>query len=176
RVPGGSSGGSAAAVALGLAPFSLGTDTGGSIRLPASFCGVVGLKPSYGLVSRYGVIAMASSTDCMGPITNSVKDSAYVLDIMAGRDDHDSTTIEREKSYKIADIQIEKLKIGIVKEHLGEGLKDGVRSKINEAINKLEAKGATIEQVSIPLSQVALACYYIIVPAEVSSNLSRYDG
>lgn len=176
RVPGGSSGGSAAAVALGLAPFSLGTDTGGSIRLPASFCGVVGLKPSYGLVSRYGVIAMASSTDCMGPLTNSVKDSAYVLDVMAGQDDHDSTTIKPESSYQTEEIKIDKLKIGVIKEHLGEGLKSDVRRKIDTVIKSLEAKGAKIEEVSIPLSQVALACYYIIVPAEVSSNLSRYDG
>lgn len=176
RVPGGSSGGSAVATALGLAPFSLGSDTGGSIRLPASYCGVVGLKPSYGLVSRYGVVAMASSTDSMGPITNTVEDAAYVLDIMAGGDKHDSTTIEREDSYQLQKNDMKNLKIGIVKEYMGAGVAADVREKMQSSYEKLRQAGATIEEVSVPLSDLALACYYIIVPAEVSSNLSRYDG
>lgn len=176
RVPGGSSGGSAVAVALGLAPLALGSDTGGSIRLPASFCGVVGLKPSYGLISRYGVVAMASSTDCMGPLTNSVADAAYVLDIMAGKDNHDSTTVERQPSYELTQADLQGVKVGVIKEFMGEGLKVEVKTQIETAIAALKNAGAQIEEVSIPLAKLALACYYVIVPAEVSSNLSRYDG
>ncbi len=177
RVPGGSSGGSAAAVALGLVPFALGTDTGGSIRLPASYTGTVGVKPTYGLISRFGVVAMASSTDVIGPITNNVADSALVVDIMAGRDEHDSTTIERsEADYSKLGVELKGLRIGVVKEHFGEGVDDGVKSSVNEAIKKLENAGATVKEVSIPSLDLALACYYIVMPAEVSSNLSRYDG
>jgi len=177
RVPGGSSGGPAAAVALGLAPFSLGTDTGGSVRLPASYTGIVGLKPTYGLISRYGVIAMASSTDVIGPMADTVKDSALVLDVMSGRDEHDSTTIERsDKDYTDLSLDLSKLKIGIIKEHMGEGVEPGVKKLIGEAIDKLEKAGAQIKEISIPSLDLALACYYIIQPAEVSSNLSRYDG
>lgn len=177
RVPGGSSGGSAAAVALGLAPFALGSDTGGSIRLPASFCGIVGLKPTYGVVSRYGVVAMASSTDCMGPLTTTVKDAAYVLDCMAGLDVNDGTTIEPEPSYLIDNPKsIRGLRVGVLSEYMGEGLDQGVRSVITAAIEKLREHGVHIVDVSIPNVKAALAVYYIVVPAEVSSNLSRYDG
>jgi aspartyl-tRNA(Asn)/glutamyl-tRNA(Gln) amidotransferase subunit A len=177
RVPGGSSGGSAVSVALGLAPFALGTDTGGSVRLPASFCGVVGYKPTYGLVSRSGVIAMASSTDVVGPLTRSVDDAALVLDVMSGKDALDSTTIERDKTpYTDNDQEIRGRKIGIVKEYFGGGLEPGVESVIKQAITKLEDRGAIIEEVSLPSVRMALAIYYIVCPAEVSSNLSRYDG
>ncbi len=176
RVPGGSSGGSAAAVALDLAPFALGTDTGGSIRLPASFCGVFGLKPTYGLVSRSGVIAMASSTDVIGPMTRCVEDAALVLECMAGKDDLDGTTIERDqKSYTELD-KATNLRVGVVKEYFAEGVDDGVRKVTMDAIDKLRSTGATIEEISMPTLDLALACYYIICPAEVSSNLSRYDG
>lgn len=178
RVPGGSSGGSAAAVALELAPFALGTDTGGSIRQPASFCGVVGYKPTYGLVSRSGVIAMASSTDVIGPITKSVKEAALVLDCIAGQDPLDGTTIDRDSlaydELKKADIT--SLKVGVIKEYLEEGLSDEVRSAVERAIDELKKAGAKIEIVSLPSLPLALASYYVICPAEVSSNLSRYDG
>lgn len=177
RVPGGSSGGSAAAVMLDLAPFALGTDTGGSIRLPASFTGAVGFKPTYGLVSRYGVIAMASSTDVIGPITKNVDDLAIVLDVMAGKDILDSTTIDRELSYyPTTEVDLKGVKIGVVKEYMSEGVDGGVKSAINEAVNKLASRGAEIEEVSLPSLPLALAVYYVICPAEVSSNLSRYDG
>lgn len=177
RVPGGSSGGSAAAVALGLAPFALGSDTGGSIRLPASFCGVVGYKPTYGLVSRFGVVAMASSTDCMGPLTNSVADAALLLDIMAGPDQRDSTMIEREAGYALGQpTDLKGKTFGLVKDYMGQGLEPGVRQVIETALEKLKVAGAQISEVSIPSVNLALAVYYIIVPAEVSSNLSRYDG
>lgn len=177
RVPGGSSGGSGAAVVLGLAPFALGSDTGGSIRLPASFCGAVGLKPTYGLTSRSGVVAMASSLDCMGPITNSVEDAALVLDVIAGRDALDSTTIERDKqSYAKPDIKIKGKIVGVIKEYMDGGIDDSVRAVIQKSINDLESAGAIIKQVSLPSLPLALAVYYIVCPAEVSSNLSRYDG
>lgn len=177
RVPGGSSGGSAAAVMLGMAPFALGTDTGGSIRLPASFCGAVGYKPTYGLVSRSGVVAMASSLDAIGPIARTVEDAALVLDVMAGRDPLDSTTIERDaKSYTQVSHQLKGKKIGIVKEYMGEGVSDEVRDRIQAAIDKLQSAEAELFEVSLPSLPLALACYYVICPAEVSSNLSRYDG
>lgn len=177
KVPGGSSGGSAAAVALGLCSFALGTDTGGSIRLPASYCGVVGLKPTYGLVSRYGVIAMASSADVIGPLTRTVADSALVLDVMAGQDPMDATTIDRETSYEVRgeNLEVKDLKMGIVKEYM-EGLDPEVRSATDKAIEKLRQSGAEINEVSLPSVGLALPCYYILVPAEVSSNLARYDG
>lgn len=176
-VPGGSSGGSAAAVALGLAAFGLGTDTGGSIRLPASFCGVVGLKPTYGLVSRYGVIAMASSTDTIGPLARSVEDAALVLDVMAGEDRYDGTTIERDpKSYADIEGNLKGLKVGIVKEHLAAGVDKPVAACVKAVIEQLEDGGAQVEEISIPVDELALAVYYILVPAEVSSNLARYDG
>ena len=177
RVPGGSSGGSATVVALGVVPFALGTDTGGSIRLPASFCGVVGLKPTYGLVSRSGVVAMASSTDVIGPLTTTVEDTALVLDIMSGRDPLDSTTIERDHtSYTDNDLDIVGKKIGVIKECFGDGLDPEVRSSVEDSIKKLEKAGAKIVGVSLPSLPLALAVYYVICPAEVSSNLSRYDG
>lgn len=177
RVPGGSSGGSGAAVALDIAPFALGTDTGGSIRLPASFCGVVGLKPTYGLVSRYGVVAMASSTDVIGPLTSRVEDAALVLDVMSGRDAYDGTTIERdETSYTELPKDIKGKKIGVIREYFGEGLDPDVKQQIEAAIERFKKAGAEIVEVSMPSLNLALAVYYIIVPAEVSSNLSRYDG
>lgn len=177
RVPGGSSGGSATAVVLDLAPFALGTDTGGSIRQPSSFVGSVGLKPTYGLVSRSGVVAMASSLDVIGPITRTVEDAALVLDVMAGCDELDSTTIEREeRGYVDLDTDIKGKKIGVIKEYFAEGLQPGVKQVVEEAIKKLKAAGADIEEVSIPSIGAALAVYYILCPAEVSSNLSRYDG
>lgn len=178
RVPGGSSGGSAAAVMLDMAPFALGTDTGGSIRLPASFCGAVGYKPTYGLVSRSGVVAMASSTDVIGPITKTVDDAALVLDVLAGVDPRDSTTIEREaQGYVASSMNLEGVKVGIVKEYLeDEGLRPEIKAQISDAITKLQAAGAVMTEVSLPSLPLALAVYYVICPAEVSSNLSRYDG
>ncbi len=175
-VPGGSSGGSAVAVALNLAPFALGTDTGGSIRLPASFCGVVGYKPTYGLVSRSGVIAMASSTDVVGPITTSIDDTALVLDVMAGKDPLDSTTIDRDKESYYSFVPSSKMRIGVVKEFIGEGLDESIKKLINQKIQSIKKLGYDVQEVSIPSISLALACYYILCPAEVSSNLSRYDG
>lgn len=177
RVPGGSSGGSAAAVALGIVPFALGTDTGGSIRLPASFCGVVGLKPTYGLVSRSGVVAMASSTDVIGPLTSTVEDSALVLDIMSGKDSLDATTVERDHTpYTENTLDVTGKKIGLIKECFGKGLDPEVEKAVNSTIKKLKDEGAKIVEISLPSLPLALAVYYIICPAEVSSNLSRYDG
>ena len=179
RVAGGSSGGSAAAVVLDMAPFALGSDTGGSIRLPASFTGCVGYKPTYGLTSRSGVVAMASSTDCMGPLASTVEDAALVLDVIAGRDDLDSTTIERDPAGYVVDNSAQNLKgkkVGVVKEYMGEGLQPGVRRVIEAAIQKLKDAGAEVQEVSLPSLPMALAVYYIVCPAEVSSNLSRYDG
>lgn len=178
RVPGGSSGGSAAAVALGQAAFALGTDTGGSIRLPASYCGVAGLKPTYGLVPRTGVVAMGASVDVVGPLANSATDAAVVLDVIAGRDASDATSIERETSYQLstANYQLKGKKIGLIKQYLGEGLDPAVKSGILAVVNQLKAAGAEVHEVDLPAAELALACYYILVPAEVSSNLARYDG
>ncbi|MBA3757800.1 Asp-tRNA(Asn)/Glu-tRNA(Gln) amidotransferase subunit GatA [Candidatus Saccharibacteria bacterium] len=176
RVPGGSSGGSAAAVILNMVPFALGTDTGGSIRLPASFVGAVGVKPTYGLVSRSGVVAMASSTDVVGPLTTNVEDASLILDIIAGKDSMDSTTIEREESYLNTGDGLRGKRVGIISEYLNDGLDSGVRSVIDKAIDKIKSAGATISRVSLPNLPLSLASYYIICPAEVSSNLSRYDG
>jgi aspartyl-tRNA(Asn)/glutamyl-tRNA(Gln) amidotransferase subunit A len=177
RVPGGSSGGSATSVILAMTPFALGTDTGGSIRLPASFCGAVGLKPTYGLVSRSGVVAMASSTDVIGPLASNVDDAALILDVMSGLDDLDSTTIDRgRKSYTELDSSLSGKKIGIVKEYMGEGLEPGVRKIIEQTIQRFKDAGASLEEVSLPSLPLALAVYYIVCPAEVSSNLGRYDG
>ncbi len=177
RVPGGSSGGSAAAVMLDMAPFALGTDTGGSIRLPASFCGVVGYKPTYGLVSRSGVIAMASSTDVIGPLSRTVDDAALVLDVLAGPDPLDSTTIERSKS-SYADLtdSLKGKTIGIIKEYMDDGLDTGVKKQIDRAVADIKKAGAKTIEVSLPSVSLSLAAYYILVPAEISSNLSRYDG
>lgn len=177
RVPGGSSGGSAAAVVLDLAPFALGTDTGGSIRQPASLSGCVGYKPTYGLVSRSGVVAMASSLDVVGPLTRTVDDAAYVIDIMAGRDPLDSTSVERDPAgYLNLASDLSGKRVGVVQEYMGEGIEPGVKTAIEAAVGKLKAAGATVETVSLPSVGQALAAYYIICPAEISSNLSRYDG
>lgn len=178
RVPGGSSGGSAAAVVLGMVPFALGSDTGGSIRLPASFTGCVGLKPTYGLVSRSGVVAMGSSLDCIGPLTNSVQDAALVLDIIAGKDELDGTTIERNKlGYDLSDPgSVKDKKIGVIREYMGEGVNPDVKQNISKAIDALKKAGAEIKEVSLPSLPLGLAVYYVLCPAEVSSNLSRYDG
>ncbi len=177
RVPGGSSGGSAASVVLDMVPFALGTDTGGSIRQPASFSGCVGYKPTYGLVSRSGVVAMASSTDVIGPLTKTIDDAALVLDVISGVDPLDSTTIERQNSYILdTDSQIKGVKIGVVKEYFDEGLSQNVRVIVESNIQKLKDAGAEISEISLPSLPLSLAVYYIIAPAEISSNLSRYDG
>jgi aspartyl-tRNA(Asn)/glutamyl-tRNA(Gln) amidotransferase subunit A len=177
RVPGGSSGGSAAAVVLDMAPFALGSDTGGSIRQPASFVGCVGFKPTYGTTSRSGVVAMASSTDVMGPLTRSVEDAALVYDVYAGPDPLDSTTIERNpEGYVNVSGDLRGKRVGVVKEHMGEGVDPGVKQQIESAVQKLKEAGAEVVEVSLPSSPLALAVYYIVVPAEVSSNLARYDG
>lgn len=178
RVPGGSSGGSAASVALKLVPFSLGTDTGGSIRQPAAFCGVVGLKPTYGLVSRSGVIAMASSTDVIGPIATSVDDVAAVLEVMSGPDKLDGTTIDRDSSAydDLAGDWLKGKRIGVIKEYFGEGVDPGVEKCVRQALDKLADQGAELREVSIPSIPLALAVYYVVVPAELSSNLARHDG
>jgi aspartyl-tRNA(Asn)/glutamyl-tRNA(Gln) amidotransferase subunit A len=177
RVPGGSSGGSAASVVLDFAPFALGTDTGGSIRQPASFSGCVGYKPTYGLISRSGVVAMASSTDVIGPLTRTVADAALVIEILAGHDDLDGTTITRDTDdYSVLEGDLHGKKIGVISEYMGEGLSSEVKVVIESAIGQLEAAGAEVSQISLPSVPLALAVYYIICPAEVSSNLSRYDG
>lgn len=177
-VPGGSSGGSAAAVAAGEAVWTLGSDTGGSIRQPASFCGLVGLKPTYGLVSRYGLIAFASSLDQIGPITKDVTDAAIVLNSIAGHDERDSTSIPQEKvDYRDALVDdVKGMKIGIPKEFFGEGIKAETRSAIDKAIEFYKKAGAEIIPVSIPHVKSGVSIYYIIAPAEASSNLARYDG
>jgi aspartyl-tRNA(Asn)/glutamyl-tRNA(Gln) amidotransferase subunit A len=177
RVPGGSSGGSAASVALGQVTFAIGSDTGGSIRQPAALCGIVGLKPTYGLSPRTGVVAMASSTDVMGPLTRSVADASRVLDVMAGRHPSDATTIERDpEGYIVSNSHLAGLKIGLIKEYLGEGLDPEVKTQLLATADLLKKHGAHIEEVSLPATEQALAAYYILVPAEVSSNLARYDG
>ena len=177
-VPGGSSGGSAAAVAANLVPWALGSDTGGSIRQPASFCGVVGLKPTYGLVSRYGLVAFASSLDQIGPITKDVKDAAMLLNLIAGHDEKDTTSIEREKVDYVKALKndIKGLKIGVPKEFFGEGINEEVKEKLTEAIEKYKELGAEIEEFSLNIAEYALATYYIIACAEASSNLGRFDG
>lgn len=176
RVPGGSSGGSAASVALGYAPFALGTDTGGSIRQPASFCGVVGFKPTYGLVSRSGAVAMASSTDVIGPITTSSDDAMIVMSIMSGKDDLDATTISSDSQDFIKSCEKKQLKVGVIKELFSDAVDRSVQDKIKDAVEKLETAGHEIVEVSIPTIDVALAVYYVLVPAELSSNLLRHDG
>lgn len=179
KVPGGSSGGSAAAVSLGLASFALGTDTGGSIRLPASYCGVVGLKPTYGLVPRTGVVAMGSSTDVIGPLTNTVADCALVLDTIAGRDASDSTSIERSlDSYESVTngLSLKGKTFGLIKEYLEEGVDPKIKASVLAFLEQIKAAGAEVHEVSLPATKLALAAYYILVPAEVSSNLARYDG
>ena len=178
RVPGGSSGGSAAAVAANLVPWALGSDTGGSIRQPASFCGVVGLKPTYGLVSRYGLVAFASSLDQIGPITKDVTDCAMLLNIIAGHDTKDTTSVDNgDKDYvKSLKGEIKGLKIGVPKEYFGEGIQPEVKQKLQEAIERYKKLGATVEECTLNIADYALATYYIIACAEASSNLGRFDG
>ena len=177
-VPGGSSGGSSAAVASNMVPWALGSDTGGSIRQPASFCGVVGLKPTYGLVSRYGLVAFASSLDQIGPITKDVTDSAILLNVIAGHDEKDSTSVKREKVDYVKALKndVKGLKIGIPKEFFGEGINQEVKEKLQEAIQTYKKLGAIVEDCSLDVAEYALATYYIIACAEASSNLGRFDG
>lgn len=178
RVPGGSSGGSTAAVAMGLVAFSIGGDTGGSCRQPASYCGVLGLKPTYGRVSRFGAIAYTSSLDTIGTIATTADDVALVLGIIAGKDEHDSTTLpDRPASFMPADNPAKGLKIGIIKEHMpSDVVQPEVLSAINAQAEKLKTLGHTVEEVSLPTLASSLATYYIVAPAELSSNLMRYDG
>ena len=178
KVPGGSSGGSAAAVAAGMVPWALGTDTGGSIREPAAFCGVVGLKPTYGLVSRYGIVAFASSLDQVGPITKDVRDCAMLLNIIAGHDKMDTTSVDRPKvDYtKALKNDVKGLKIAVPKEFFGEGINEEVKSKLEEAMKTYKELGAEVTEVSLDIAEYALATYYIIACAEASSNLGRFDG
>ena len=178
RAPGGSSGGSAAAVAAGEVPFTLGSDTGGSIRQPAAFCGVVGMKPTYGRVSRYGLVAFASSLDQIGPITRNVRDNALLLEAIAGVDEHDSTSANVEVPSYVDQLtgDIKGLKVAVPQEYLAEGVSEGVKAQVLAAIEKLKELGATVDTVSLPHSKYALAAYYIISSSEASSNLSRFDG
>jgi len=174
RVAGGSSGGSAVITALNVVPFALGSDTGGSIRQPASFNGVVGIKPTYGTVSRFGVVAMASSTDCIGLFANNAADTELVLGIMAGKDERDMTTLP--DFFEAKSQAKPNQKIGVIKEFMAEGVNQEVKDAVNNYIEKLKANGHTVEEVSLPMTEYALAIYYILVPAELSSNLARYDG
>jgi aspartyl-tRNA(Asn)/glutamyl-tRNA(Gln) amidotransferase subunit A len=178
RVPGGSSGGPAAAVAAQEAIYSLGSDTGGSIRQPASFCGVVGLKPTYGRVSRYGLVAFASSFDQIGPLTKDVTDCALVLNAISGYDSNDSTSIPKQvPDYTKSLIpDIKGLKVGVPKEYFAQGVEKGVKKNVEDAIKKLEEIGAQVEETSLPSTKYALSVYYIIAPSEASANLARYDG
>ena len=178
RVPGGSSGGSAAAVAANLVAVATGSDTGGSIRQPASFCNVVGVKPSYGRCSRYGMVAYASSLDQAGIFSHTVEDAAIALNAMAGFDDKDSTSVQIARPDFTAELNqpLNGLKIGVPTEYFAEGLDNEVATLIQDAIKQYEALGATVKSVSLPNSQLAIPCYYVIAPAEASSNLSRFDG
>jgi aspartyl-tRNA(Asn)/glutamyl-tRNA(Gln) amidotransferase subunit A len=178
RVPGGSSGGSAAAVAAGEGWWSLGTDTGGSVRQPGALCGVVGMKPTYGRVSRYGLIAFASSLDQIGPITRDVRDSALLLQAIAGHDPQDSTSANVEVPDYLAELEggVSGLRVGVVKELMGEGIEAGPREVVERVAGGLEEAGAEVGEVSLPHSRYGLPAYYIIAPAEVSSNLARFDG
>ncbi|MEM9036459.1 MAG: Asp-tRNA(Asn)/Glu-tRNA(Gln) amidotransferase subunit GatA [Actinomycetota bacterium] len=177
RVPGGSSGGSAAAVAAGFAPLALGTDTGGSIRQPAALCGLVGVKPTYGLVSRYGLIAFASSLDQVGPLTHDVADAAAFLDVIAGPDDRDSTSVTEAQPAVSATLDrgVEGLRVGVLDEITSVATPD-VRARVGAAAEALAAAGAKVGEVSVPASKQALTSYYLVAPAEASSNLARFDG
>ena len=174
RVAGGSSGGSAVAVAAGIVPFALGSDTGGSIRQPGSFNGVVGYKPTYGMISRYGVVAMASSTDVVGPLTRTVEDAEIIADILAGPDGRDSTV--HPDYFKIATEKPNQATIGVIKDFMGDGVDPDVVERTKHLIDRLQQDGYTVKEVSLPMAKYALAIYYIVVPAELSSNLARYDG
>ena len=178
KVPGGSSGGSAAAVAARLSPFATGTDTGGSIRQPASLCGITGLKPTYGRISRYGMIAYASSLDQAGPMTQSAEDAAIILNVMAGFDKHDSTSANKSVPDYTQRLEnnINGLKIGLPKEYFSEGLDSGVEKIVMQSIKEYESMGAEVKEVSLPNSVHAIPAYYIVAPCECSSNLSRFDG
>lgn len=178
RVPGGSSGGSAAAVAAGFAPISLGSDTGGSIRQPAALCGVVGMKPTYGMVSRYGLIAFASSLDQIGPFSTTVADSALLLEAIAGHDGRDSTSIDAPVPSLLESLGqgVDGLRVGLVTELMGEGIAPDVAARVRQAADALAAAGAQIGEVSVPAAAYGLSAYYLIAPAEASSNLARYDG
>jgi aspartyl-tRNA(Asn)/glutamyl-tRNA(Gln) amidotransferase subunit A len=177
-VPGGSSGGSAAAVSAGEAVWALGTDTGGSVRQPASLCGVVGFKPTYGLISRYGLIAFASSLDTVGTFTRSVRDAATLLSAIAGKDPMDATSLDepRRDYTEGLDGEVSGLRVGVVKEAFGEGVEPGVRSSVQHAVDELANLGAKVGEVSLPHTDYALSAYYLIAPSEASSNLARYDG
>lgn len=177
-VPGGSSGGSAAAVAAGEVYFSLGSDTGGSIRQPAAYCGIVGLKPTYGLVSRYGLVAFASSLDQIGPLTKNVEDSAYLLQAIAGYDAKDSTSAKVDIPDYLSALtgDVKGLRIGVPKEYMGKGIDPAVKEKVLEALKVLEGLGAVWEEVSLPHSEYAVATYYLLASSEASSNLARFDG
>ncbi|MBU0686322.1 MAG: Asp-tRNA(Asn)/Glu-tRNA(Gln) amidotransferase subunit GatA [Candidatus Margulisbacteria bacterium] len=178
-VPGGSSGGSAAAVAADEAPFALGSDTGGSIRQPASFCGVVGMKPTYGRVSRYGLVAFASSLDQIGPLAKDVTDTAIIMNVICGYDPYDSTSIDKKvpDHTKALTGKLDEIKtVGVVKELLGKGISPEVKKSIEEAIKVYEKLGAKIKMISMPSFEYALSCYYLVATAEASSNLARYDG
>ena len=178
RVPGGSSGGSAATVAAGAVPLALGSDTGGSIRLPASFCGVVGVKPTYGLVSRWGLVAFASSLDQIGPFANDVADAALALEVIAGHDPRDSTSIPlpAPSLSDHLDDGVEGLRVGVISEFMAEGVDPEVRARVLAAVDALTAAGASVEEVSVPSVSYGLSAYYLIAPAEASSNLARYDA
>ena len=178
KVPGGSSGGSAAAVASNMVPWAIGSDTGGSIRQPSSFCGVVGLKPTYGLVSRYGLVAFSSSLDQIGPITKDVTDAAMLLNVIAGHDEKDSTSIDIEKQDYVKSLtgDVKGLKIGVPKEFFGDGINEEVKKSLLSAIEKYKELGAEIEEFSLDIAKYSLATYYIIACAEASSNLGRFDG
>ncbi|MDZ7714858.1 MAG: amidase family protein [Balneolaceae bacterium] len=178
KVPGGSSGGSAAAVAADFCGAALGSDTGGSIRQPASFCGTVGLKPTYGRVSRYGLIAFASSFDCIGPLTNSVSDAARILEVIAGADQHDNTSSSRAVPSYEDEIEdpSSNIRIGIPEEYFGEGLDDEIRKGINQQLSDLEKEGAELVPIHLPHMKYGIATYYVLATAEASSNLARYDG
>ncbi|WP_404470948.1 Asp-tRNA(Asn)/Glu-tRNA(Gln) amidotransferase subunit GatA [Vreelandella venusta] len=177
-VPGGSSGGSAAAVAAGLVPAAMGTDTGGSIRQPAAFCGITGLKPTYGRVSRYGMIAYASSLDQAGPMARTAEDCAHLMNVIAGHDVRDSTSVARgvPDYTETLNAPLSGLKIGLPKEYFGDGLDPEVEKAIRAAVKEYESLGATVREVSLPHTHYAIPAYYVIAPAEASSNLSRYDG
>jgi aspartyl-tRNA(Asn)/glutamyl-tRNA(Gln) amidotransferase subunit A len=177
RVPGGSSGGSAACVAAAEAPWAIGSDTGGSIRQPASLCGVVGMKPTYGAVSRYGLVAFASSLDQIGPVTRDVKDTAALLDLMAGRDPRDATSIGlREPAGVPSRSDLKGVRLGIIKELLGEACEPGVRQVFASTVEVIEGLGGHCEEVSLPSVERGVAAYYLIAPSEASSNLARFDG
>jgi len=177
RVPGGSSGGSAAAVAAGLCDAALGTDTGGSIRQPAAFCGVIGLKPTYGRVSRYGLTAFASSFDSIGPFANNIYDAALILETISGKDEKDSTSSALTVPHYSSKLdQDNKLRIGIPKEYFGEGLENDIRKAIEKVISKLKENGFEIVDISLPHTEYTIAAYYLLTTAEASSNLARYDG